>query len=61
MGSTRPEREEARARTEYVAAARRFVDAFGVFISAGVPVAPKSAGQDLPTWDRHHVAATLGT
>lgn len=38
---------------EYVAAARRFAEAFGV------PAAPTNSGQDLPAWDRRHVAATL--
>lgn len=37
MGSIRPEREDAQARTAYLAAARRFVDALAGYVATGVP------------------------
>jgi len=42
-----------------VATARRFADAFGTFITIGVPVAPTSSSQDPPASDRQHVMAML--
>jgi hypothetical protein len=44
MGSTRPEREAPLARTSYVAAARRFVQAFASVLAIGVPIDPGRDG-----------------
>lgn len=59
MGSTRPEREDARARTAYLAAARRFVAALGGYVATGVPLAPRGSTRELPPWGRADVAALL--
>jgi hypothetical protein len=59
VGNTRPEREDARARTTYVVAARRFVAALGNYVASGVPLAPRGSNRDLPPWERAHVAAGL--
>jgi hypothetical protein len=52
MGSTRPEREDARARSNYLAAARRFNAAMAAYVAIGVPLAPRRGGAELPAWDR---------
>ena len=59
MGSTRPEREDARARSESLAAARRFSDAVAAYLAIGVPLAPRRGGAELPPWDREQIAILL--
>ena len=59
VGSTRPEREDARARTAYVASARRFAGAMGAFATAGVPVVPRGSSHELPMWERYDVEVML--
>jgi hypothetical protein len=59
MGSTRPEREIARARAAYVGAAERFVSAVGLFVATGVPLGPRSGDTELPAWSRADVTALL--
>ncbi len=59
MGGTRGDRDDARARTAYVAAARRFIAALAGYVAAGVPLAPKSGGKELPPWDRADVTVLL--
>ncbi|MFF5291918.1 hypothetical protein [Paractinoplanes globisporus] len=56
MGSTRPEREQTQARTAYIAAARRFVDAFAATLAAGVPFDPGKPGQ-VREWTAQDVGA----
>ena len=58
MGGTRGDREDARARTEYVAAARRYVQAVAGYVAVGVPLEP-GPQRELPPWSRAHVAALL--
>ncbi len=59
MGSTRPEREDSRARMAYLAAARRFVDAMSGFLATGVPFAPKGPRRELVPWTRTDVATLM--
>lgn len=60
MGGDKPEREEARARTAYVVAARRFSAAVASFVATGVPIAPRSSSDTaLPPWQRVDIAVML--
>jgi hypothetical protein len=59
VGSTRPEREIARARAAHVGAAQRFVSAVGLFVATGVPLGPRSRDAELPAWSRADVTALL--
>lgn len=56
MGSTRPEREEPLARTRYVAAARRYLEAVSAVLAAGVPIDPGAPGA-VRNWTARDVAA----
>lgn len=58
VGGTRADREDARARTAYVAAARRFVQAVAGYVAVGVPLEP-GVDRELPPWSRTHVTALL--
>jgi hypothetical protein len=55
MGNTRPEREAPLARTAYVAAARRYVQALGAFFAQGVPLDPGSPSR-VRNWTASDVA-----
>jgi hypothetical protein len=55
MGNTRPEREAPLARTAYVAAARRYVQALGAFFAQGVPLDP-GAPTRVRNWTTSDVA-----
>src|SRR5690242_14146158 len=59
VGSTRPEREIARARATYLAAARNFLSAVALYVQTGVPLSPPSGGAELPAWGRAEVTALL--
>jgi hypothetical protein len=59
MGSTRPEREDARARTAYVTAAGRFTAAMRNYVAVGVPIMARGSGRELPSWGRAEVAVML--
>ncbi len=48
MGSTRPEREDARARIAYVTAAERFTAAMRDFVAVGVPIVARGPGGNCP-------------
>lgn len=58
MGGTRPEREDARARTAYVAATRRYLAALSDVQAAGVPLVARG-GTALPSWSRVDVQVML--
>ncbi len=58
MGSTRPARELARARIEYVATARELMRAMTAFDAAGVPIVPTRGGALAP-WTGDHVQVVL--
>jgi hypothetical protein len=55
VGSTRPEREEPLARTAYVAAARRFVNAWAALLAQGVPIDSGDPGH-VRNWTAADVA-----
>jgi hypothetical protein len=59
VGSTRPEREIARARATYLAAARNFLSAVALYVQTGVPLSPPGGGAELPAWGRAEVTALL--
>ncbi|MFI5493579.1 hypothetical protein [Actinoplanes sp. NPDC051859] len=56
MGHTRSEREEPLPRARYVAAARRYLDAFSVVLASGVPIDPGPPGA-VRNWTARDVAA----
>ncbi len=59
MGSTRPEREDARARVAYVTAAERFTAAMRDFVAVGVPIVARGPDRKLPGWGRAEVTVML--
>ena len=58
MGSTRPEREYARALDAYLAAARELVRAMAEWEAARVPLLPGPDG-DLADWTPHQIRVTV--
>lgn len=59
VGSTRPEREQARARTEHLVAADRWADALARYVVAGVPITRTPTGTPLPTWSPKDIRIML--
>lgn len=58
MGGTRPEREDARAQTAYIAATRRYLAALSDVHATGVPLVARG-GTVPPSWNHVDVLVML--